>query len=188
MKTKTDKNTRKTVKTLNCYKSPAPRVGDRKRGRKTETERQTEKRRKREKEMACSIGKGSGFVAMALVVALVSLMGTNGVAGQQLPGCIGKLLPCSSYLNSTAPPESCCNPLREAFEKEVSCLCGLYNGRESYKSLGINITQILQLPKYCGINYDLSTCNTQGIYHITNLLLYNSHLSFLSTQYEFGRV
>ncbi|RWR89280.1 lipid transfer-like protein VAS [Cinnamomum micranthum f. kanehirae] len=113
--------------------------------------------------MACSNGKGSGFgggfVVMALVAALV-LMGTNGVVGQQLPGCIGKLLPCTSYLNSTAPPESCCNPMKEAFEKEISCLCGLYNSRESFKSLGLNITQILELPKHCGINYNLNACDS----------------------------
>ncbi|XP_031114654.1 protein YLS3-like [Ipomoea triloba] len=66
---------------------------------------------------------------------------------------------CAAYLNSTKPPASCCDALKESVTKELSCLCKLYKNPEVLKSLGVNITQALQLPKHCGISNDVSACD-----------------------------
>lgn len=102
-----------------------------------------------------------GGLVVFLLMALVMLK-EKGVMGQQVPDCASKLVPCGNYLNSTTPPDSCCSPLREAVRTELKCLCNLYSDRQIFKSLGINITQALELPKHCGVTSNLTACKEQG--------------------------
>ncbi|XP_055821347.1 non-specific lipid transfer protein GPI-anchored 7-like [Solanum dulcamara] len=76
----------------------------------------------------------------------------------QTQDCASKLVPCASYLNSTKPPASCCDPLREAVTKDLPCLCKLYENPTVLPSLGINVTQAIGLPKYCNIPGDVTAC------------------------------
>ncbi|XP_058085853.1 non-specific lipid transfer protein GPI-anchored 9 isoform X4 [Magnolia sinica] len=99
--------------------------------------------------------KGSGFVSVMVLVALVSVAV---VSGQELPSCAAKLLPCVQYLNSTTPSETCCSSIRDAIQNDLECLCNLFNNPDFFKSLNINITQALQLPQHCGITADAKLC------------------------------
>ncbi|XP_058086058.1 non-specific lipid transfer protein GPI-anchored 9-like [Magnolia sinica] len=102
--------------------------------------------------------KGSGFVSV-LVLVLVALVSVAVVSGQDLPTCVAKLVPCAQYLNSTTPSETCCSSIRDAIQNDFECLCNLFNNPDLFKSLNINITQVLQIPKHCGIITDISLCD-----------------------------
>ncbi|GFZ06971.1 hypothetical protein Acr_18g0011410 [Actinidia rufa] len=93
---------------------------------------------------------------VAVVVAAVVLVVAEGQSST--PSCAQKLVPCANYINSTNPPSSCCEPLREAVTKEMTCLCNLYNTPGLLASFGINITQALLLPGRCKIPGDLNSC------------------------------
>nr|GMD52028.1 lipid transfer-like protein VAS [Ipomoea batatas] len=94
-----------------------------------------------------------------LATAIAAVLMLTATATAQSISCAINLIPCAAYLNSTKPPASCCDALKESVTKELSCLCNLYNNPEVLKSLGVNITEALQLPKHCGISNDVSACN-----------------------------
>lgn len=86
--------------------------------------------------------------AVALMIAMTMIMLTEA----QDPSCAASLVPCSDYLNATRkPPASCCDPLKEAVDKQLACLCNLYNSPDLLNSLKINVTQALRLPTLCGV-------------------------------------
>ncbi|XP_019160550.1 PREDICTED: lipid transfer-like protein VAS [Ipomoea nil] len=93
------------------------------------------------------------------IAALAAVLMLTATATAQSTSCASNLVPCAEYLNSTKPPASCCDPLKETVTKELSCLCNLYKNPEVLKSLGVNITQALELPKHCGISNDVSACD-----------------------------
>nr|GMD94957.1 lipid transfer-like protein VAS [Ipomoea batatas] len=93
------------------------------------------------------------------IAALAAVLMLTATATAQSTSCANNLIPCAAYLNSTKPPASCCDPLKETVTKELSCLCNLYKNPDVLKSLGVNITQALELPKHCGISNDVSACN-----------------------------
>ncbi|PSS11500.1 Lipid transfer-like protein [Actinidia chinensis var. chinensis] len=95
-------------------------------------------------------------VVAAVVVAAVLMVVAEGQSST--PSCGQKLIPCANYINATNPPSSCCEPLREAVTKEITCLCNLYNTPGLLASFGINITQALLLPGRCKISGDLNSC------------------------------
>ncbi|KAL3498689.1 hypothetical protein ACH5RR_041421 [Cinchona calisaya] len=98
--------------------------------------------------------------ALIAVVLMVVVATTKVAEGQNsTPNCASKLVPCYSYINSTNPPASCCDPIKEAVTKELDCLCKLYEDPQFLAGLGINITQALKLPGYCGIPGNVSACN-----------------------------
>lgn len=73
--------------------------------------------------------------------------------------CIQKLLPCKNYLASPeAPPTSCCVPLKGMIEKDVECLCKVFNNPDLLKSLNTTQDNALKLPKACGAEADISKC------------------------------
>ncbi|KAH7836051.1 hypothetical protein Vadar_032306 [Vaccinium darrowii] len=94
-------------------------------------------------------------VVAAVMVAAVA---TKGTEGQSTVSCAQKLVPCANYINSTNPPTSCCNPLRDTVTNELSCLCNLYNTPGLLDSLNLNITQALLLASRCNISADLNSC------------------------------
>ncbi|KAK9103235.1 hypothetical protein Sjap_020489 [Stephania japonica] len=98
-------------------------------------------------------------MAVAMVALMVLVAGPQ-VQGQgQIPDCASKLGSCAMYLNTTTkPPESCCQPIREALRTQKVCLCNLYNNPSLFQALQINLTQALSLPPRCGISNDVSSC------------------------------
>ncbi|CAL9161729.1 unnamed protein product [Musa hybrid cultivar] len=54
---------------------------------------------------------------------------SGGAEGQLPPSCVSSLIPCAAYVNSTrSPPATCCDPLRQAVDADLQCLCG--DGRD----------------------------------------------------------
>ncbi|XP_042503515.1 non-specific lipid transfer protein GPI-anchored 3-like [Macadamia integrifolia] len=75
--------------------------------------------------------------------------------------CITKLLPCQDSIKSpAAPPASCCVPLKQMINDDPQCLCGIYNDPSFLKNLNITQTDLLSLPKGCGVKVDMSVCKT----------------------------
>ncbi|KAJ0971036.1 hypothetical protein J5N97_018995 [Dioscorea zingiberensis] len=99
--------------------------------------------------------------SMAVIMAFF-VLALLAPAGSAQSTCISKLIPCQNYLNSTHPPESCCSPLKEAVQNELTCLCGVFNSPNILKAFNVNITQALQLSVNCGITSDTSLCSKSG--------------------------
>ncbi|XP_050229331.1 non-specific lipid transfer protein GPI-anchored 7 [Mercurialis annua] len=82
---------------------------------------------------------------------------------QSTATCAQKLVPCGEYLNTTTtPPNTCCSSIKEAVEKELTCLCNLYNTPGLLESFGVNVTQAIALTRRCSVNADLSACSKVG--------------------------
>ncbi|PKI49481.1 hypothetical protein CRG98_030098 [Punica granatum] len=100
---------------------------------------------------------------LVLAVALAAALILSAEAQSSTPACAQQLVPCANYMNSTNPPDTCCNPIREAVATERECLCNLYNTPGLLQSLGINVTQALQLTRACGVNADTGLCNASAL-------------------------
>lgn len=95
------------------------------------------------------------------VIAVVVMIGiaTSLVEAQSnTPSCASKLVGCANYFNSTNPPSSCCDPLKEAIEKELDCLCKLFDNPALLRQFGVDVSQALLLPQRCRISGDISAC------------------------------
>lgn len=75
--------------------------------------------------------------------------------------CIGKLLPCQPYLQSSSPPDTCCTPLAGMVDGEGDCFCQIFNDPGLLKSFNVTQEQALKLPKNCGMNADVSGCKNR---------------------------
>ncbi|KAK4557958.1 hypothetical protein RGQ29_007628 [Quercus rubra] len=102
---------------------------------------------------------GNHNLATLMSISVVVLMMVTSVAKAQTADCASKLVPCANYINSTSPPASCCNPIKEALATQLTCLCGLYSNPAVLKSFGITVDQALNLTRACGVSTDLSKCN-----------------------------
>ncbi|KVH90138.1 lipid transfer-like protein VAS [Cynara cardunculus var. scolymus] len=99
---------------------------------------------------------------MLLVIAVMVMLVTA-QAQTQTASCASKLVSCIDYLNATTtPPSTCCDPIKEAVEKDLPCLCNLYKNPSLFTKLRINITEALRLPSLCGIPNDVSACNADS--------------------------
>ncbi|XP_074330824.1 non-specific lipid transfer protein GPI-anchored 7-like [Apium graveolens] len=101
--------------------------------------------------------------SLIVMVVMVAMMGNLAVKGNDdfpdLPLCAVSLAGCVDYLNTTTtPPDTCCLPLKEAITDQLPCLCSLYNDPSLIISLGFNITQVIELPARCGINFSITEC------------------------------
>ncbi|KAI3918301.1 hypothetical protein MKX01_041621 [Papaver californicum] len=96
---------------------------------------------------------------MMVFVVMIGVLMVEEISAQNVPGCAAALVPCAGYLNSTKPPESCCKPLKETIKTQRKCLCDLYEDQSLLPVMGINVTQALLLPKYCGVSDDTSLCS-----------------------------
>ncbi|KAI3971530.1 hypothetical protein MKW92_035738 [Papaver armeniacum] len=93
---------------------------------------------------------------MMFVIVMMGVLMVEEISAQE---CASALVPCAGYLNSTKPPESCCKPLRDTIKTQRKCLCDLYEDKNLLPSMGINVTQALLLPTYCGVNETTSLCS-----------------------------
>ncbi|GMP95920.1 hypothetical protein CsSME_00044782 [Camellia sinensis var. sinensis] len=99
------------------------------------------------------------FSAVAMVVVVLMATTTTRVAeGQPTASCASKLTPCANYLNVTKPPATCCDPLRQAVNQDLQCLCNLFNTPGFLESIGINVTDALGLAGRCNVTGNLSSC------------------------------
>ena len=88
-----------------------------------------------------------------MAVLTAAAVATAAAQGGGSLSCTSKLVPCAEYLNATkVPPSSCCGPLKETVTNEKACLCSIYKDPATLRSLGINVTQVMGLPKLCGID------------------------------------
>ncbi|GMY30091.1 non-specific lipid transfer protein GPI-anchored 7-like [Fagus crenata] len=106
---------------------------------------------------------GNHSLPMLMTIVVVFMVGMmTSLAEAQTADCAQKLVPCASYINATNPPDSCCNPIKEAVATQLPCLCGLYTSPGVLKSFGITVEQALNLTRNCGINSDISKCNASA--------------------------
>ncbi|XP_030948751.1 non-specific lipid-transfer protein 1 isoform X2 [Quercus lobata] len=98
-------------------------------------------------------------LATLMSISVVVLMMVTSVAKAQTADCASKLVPCASFINSTSPPASCCNPIKEAVATQLPCLCALYTSPGVLKSFGITVEQALNLTRACGVGTDVTKCN-----------------------------
>ncbi|KAJ4957059.1 hypothetical protein NE237_013842 [Protea cynaroides] len=105
------------------------------------------------------------MVAIVMVAGMASLV--EGQLGNT-PSCAADMTNCVNYLNSTNPPASCCDPLRQTVSTQLKCLCDLLNDPSLFQSMGINLTQAEQLPQNCGMPNTVAACSQRKIttYHV----------------------
>lgn len=105
--------------------------------------------------------KGVGAMLLLMAVVMVVSLTSPAMAQPTTATCAEKLTSCANYLkNSTNPPASCCNPIKEAVANELTCLCNLYTTPGFLESIGVNVTQALQLTRACGVPVELSKCKS----------------------------
>ncbi|KAG7589622.1 Protein kinase-like domain superfamily [Arabidopsis suecica] len=74
--------------------------------------------------------------------------------------CVSKIVPCFRFMDTkTKPSTDCCNSIKEAVEKDFSCLCTIYNTPGLLAQFNITTDQALSLNRRCGVNTDLSACS-----------------------------
>ncbi|CAE5963653.1 unnamed protein product [Arabidopsis arenosa] len=77
--------------------------------------------------------------------------------------CVSKIVPCFRFMDTkTKPSTDCCNSIKEAVEKDFSCLCTIYNTPGLLSQFNITTDQALSLNRRCGVNTDLSACSGSG--------------------------
>ncbi|XP_065006972.1 non-specific lipid transfer protein GPI-anchored 7-like isoform X2 [Musa acuminata AAA Group] len=94
------------------------------------------------------------MMVMMVVVAI-----SGGAEGQLPPPCVSSLIPCAAYVNSTrSPPATCCDPLRQAVDADLQCLCAVLNDQSVLKAFNVTTDQAFRLAKSCGVS-ELSGCS-----------------------------
>uniref|UniRef100_A0A1J3FY00 Bifunctional inhibitor/plant lipid transfer protein/seed storage helical domain-containing protein n=1 Tax=Noccaea caerulescens TaxID=107243 RepID=A0A1J3FY00_NOCCA len=100
------------------------------------------------------------FAAAMTVIAFISL---PAVEAQASTSCVSKLVPCFGALNTTTKPsKDCCDSIKEAVEKELSCLCNIYNTPGLLSQFNVNASQALNLSRRCDVDTDLTSCSASG--------------------------
>ncbi|XP_027362605.1 uncharacterized protein LOC113870210 [Abrus precatorius] len=100
-------------------------------------------------------------ISMPLMMDLIFLM--MGIAvisfanGQNVPPCAVELSPCIEYMNSTNPPDTCCNPIKEIDATQKTCFCELGLTPGVLEGLGTTTAQAVQLLHSCGVNFNITT-------------------------------
>jgi len=96
---------------------------------------------------------------MTLVSVLVLSSTVIGFAnGKIAPECSKPLSPCLDFTNSTKPPQTCCDPIKEINATQNSCFCQLALTPGVLERLGITVSQATQLLQSCGINFNVTIC------------------------------
>ena len=98
---------------------------------------------------------GGSIVAIGLLV-IIMMRGAEAAVD-----CITPLMKCAQFIGSTSPSADCCNALNETVNKDLACLCGLLGNQNLIKQFKGNVTQALELPKYCGITASTSLCGKE---------------------------
>ncbi|KAB5564394.1 hypothetical protein DKX38_004448 [Salix brachista] len=105
----------------------------------------------------------SSFMTVMVALVFVSSTATLTKAQDSSTSCATKLLPCQAFLaTTTTPPDSCCNPIKEAVTNELPCLCKIYNDPNLLPALVVNVTQAVLLSTRCGVPSNLTNCNVSA--------------------------
>ncbi|CAH2048062.1 unnamed protein product [Thlaspi arvense] len=97
------------------------------------------------------------FAAAMTAIALISLPEAE---AQAATTCVNKLVPCFNALNTTTrPPKDCCDSIKEAVEKELTCLCTIYTTPGLLSQFNVNASQALDISRRCDVDTDLSACS-----------------------------
>ncbi|RWW41296.1 hypothetical protein BHE74_00053232 [Ensete ventricosum] len=87
---------------------------------------------------------------------------SEGAEGQLPPSCVSSLIPCAAYVNSTGrPPETCCEPLRQAVDADQQCLCAVLNDKSVLKAFNVTTDEAFRLAKSCAVS-QLTGCSGGG--------------------------
>ncbi|KAG7584842.1 Bifunctional inhibitor/plant lipid transfer protein/seed storage helical domain superfamily [Arabidopsis thaliana x Arabidopsis arenosa] len=98
------------------------------------------------------------FAAAMTVMALVSVP-----AVEAQTECVSKLVPCFNDLNTTTTPvKECCDSIKEAVEKELTCLCTIYTTPGLLSQFNVTTDKALSLSRRCNVTTDLSACTAKG--------------------------
>ncbi|TKY70858.1 Lipid transfer protein VAS [Spatholobus suberectus] len=102
-------------------------------------------------------------MSMRFMMGWVFVMGITVIAdGQTVPLCANQLSPCIDFMNSTNPPDTCCNPIKEINATQKTCFCQLALTPGILEGLGTTTTQAVQLLHLCGVNFEISTCKASS--------------------------
>ncbi|CAN8245274.1 unnamed protein product [Cochlearia groenlandica] len=101
--------------------------------------------------------------AAAMMTSLAFLSIPKAVEAQAATTCVSKLVPCFSALTTTTRPSKvCCDSIKEAVEKELTCLCTVYTTPGLLSQFNVTTAQALNISRRCDIDTDLSSCSGSG--------------------------
>ncbi|OIW10820.1 hypothetical protein TanjilG_27766 [Lupinus angustifolius] len=102
-------------------------------------------------------------LVMAWVI-MVSISVVNLAEGQALPPCAEQISQCLDYINTTiTPSNTCCNPLKNIYATQKTCLCQFVFTPGILESLGVTETQAFKLGHSCGVEISNTICKaTRG--------------------------
>lgn len=105
--------------------------------------------------------KAMGAAILATTVLLLFCCTAIAMPETEDISCVTGLIDCQKYLGNTdTPTKTCCDPLKNAVKTQLKCLCNLLNDNELIKDSGINLAEVIKLPKRCGVSTDISVCKT----------------------------
>lgn len=114
------------------------------------------------------------FAAAVTIMALITFP-----AVEAQTSCVNKLIPCASDLiKTTKPADVCCSSIKEAVEKELSCLCTIYTTPGLLSGFNVTTEQALGLSRRCNVTTDLSACSGKQIYFLRYFILSNQIFMF----------
>lgn len=119
------------------------------------------KKKKKKKSSPPLPRKRERRMTMAMMIFVVAMVLVTVPAVEAQTSCVSKIVPCFSFLvnTTTKPSTDCCSSIKEAVEKEFSCLCTLYNTPGLLSQFNITTDQALGLNRRCDISTDLSACS-----------------------------
>lgn len=111
-------------------------------------------------------------VATVVVIFYSSVQATAQIGeAHQAMRCVAKLLPCQPYIHSVIPPPPwCCSPMKQIAEKDVTCLCAVFNHPDMLRFISLTKENALNLLRSCGANHDLSICTKTSCEFFFNLV------------------
>ncbi|KEH27458.1 putative bifunctional inhibitor/plant lipid transfer protein/seed storage helical [Medicago truncatula] len=104
------------------------------------------------------------MMVVLLIILVININVISIVDAQMLPPCAGdKMLPCTDYLNSTHPPDICCNPIKEIFEAthDYTCFCQI-STPGLLESFGVKLALAVKVVNSCGVKFDPTSCKASA--------------------------
>ncbi|KAK7406225.1 hypothetical protein VNO78_07845 [Psophocarpus tetragonolobus] len=129
---------------------------------KVEESEEKGRRKKEEGRRKKEEGRSMALMLMLMLMLMSWVLVLGRGKGQTIPLCAVELSPCIKYLNSTKPPDTCCDPIKEINGTQETCFCELALSPGILEGLGTTTTQALQLAHLCGVNFTITTCKASS--------------------------
>ncbi|CAJ1928320.1 unnamed protein product [Sphenostylis stenocarpa] len=84
--------------------------------------------------------------------------------GQTVPPCARRLSPCIDFMNSTNPPQTCCDPVKEVNTTQKTCFCQVALSPGMLEGIGITTAQAVQLLQSCGVDFKITNCEGKPLF------------------------